>query len=58
MKNSKLLPHYSGKLSHKFWNKVNSINNWKKREMVYFWGCTLQDFESRVLQEVNDEQNS
>ena len=43
-------PRYSGNLSVKFWNLVNSYTDDPRKMMLYIAGCALQDHERRVLQ--------
>lgn len=44
----KIKPHYSGDLSRKFWELVNSLPDADQQEM-YFAGCLLQEMEGRIL---------
>jgi len=45
---SDLRPHYSGKLSKPFWNKVNKLRR-EGNEKFYGYGILLQDMESTIL---------
>ena len=49
-----LKPHYSGKLSKKFWKKINSIKG-KKGDIYYTAGVLLQDIEGAVLRGINGD---
>jgi len=53
----KLKPKYSGKLSHKFWDLVNSLPEGGPQESVYFAGVLLQDIEAQVLKALHEELN-
>jgi len=53
-KNKKLLPHYSGRLSHKFWDRVNAL---KKPDKLYACGCLLQNMEGSILQWLENEES-
>jgi hypothetical protein len=44
----KLEPHYSGDLSKKFWELVNSLPDQEQGEM-YLAGVLLQDMERKIL---------
>ena len=48
---------YSGKKSHKFWDRVNvlSDSNWQELNSL---GCALQNFEEYVLKALNDAEQS
>jgi len=50
-----LQPRYSGRYSHKFWDRVNSLKG-KDGEAAYSMGCALQEHESHVLRYVNEKQ--
>ncbi len=43
-------PKYSGPLSRKFWDRINSVKPQKLWEALYVAGCALQDHEGRVLE--------
>ncbi len=45
-------PRYSGALSHKFWDRVNSLN--KRRGELYSLGVCLQNIESFVLRQLEN----
>lgn len=45
---SKLKPHYSGDLSRKFWNKINTLSK-IEQEKLYACGVLLQNLEGSVL---------
>lgn len=50
----KFKPHYSGKKSREFWDRINSHRG-IKQDLLYTMGCNLQDIEGRMLARLNDE---
>lgn len=53
-----LRPHYSGKLSRKFWDAVNRHDSKEQKKkgdktVLYFSAVLLQDIESTILRHVN-----
>lgn len=47
-------PHYSGKLSEKFWEKINSLPK-NRQSSLYASGVLLQNMEGLVLTWLNNE---
>jgi len=45
-------PKYSGPLSNKFWEAVNSLPR-SENDALFILGCALQDLEARVLGALN-----
>ena len=46
--------HYSGELSREFWDRINSLPR-KRHDALYAAGVRLQEMESTVLEEINNE---
>ena len=55
MKKSKLVGHYSGKRSEKFWDKITKLQG-KEHDFLYSMGVFLQDIEGRILQYLNSKE--
>jgi hypothetical protein len=52
VRKSKLLPRYSGRYSHKFWEEINSLRDPQKMQ-AYELGCLLQNIEGDFLDRIN-----
>ena len=46
--------HCSGPQSKKFWKNIKSLKNADVKLPIYSMGCALQNFEERVLQELQN----
>jgi hypothetical protein len=46
-------PHYSGETSVQFWERIRAIKDPASRDVVYLFGCALQDLEDRMFQALN-----
>ena len=52
----KLLPKYSGRYSHKFWDKINKLKG-VEHTVLYSAGVFLQDAEHLILDKLNKERS-
>lgn len=46
-------PRYSGNLSRKFWGNIDKINDVILHSKAYGLGVKLQNFEGKILDEIN-----